>query len=78
LLPNLKRSPKKVDLFNFLQPEQRRKLVNAMFRKEYKDGDMIIRQGDQPDNFYILETGNTLVIKNDKQVAIYAAIERGS
>ena len=70
VVAKLEEITKKVDLFNFLQADQRRKLVNAMFKKEYKDGDMIIRQGDQPDNFYILETGNTLVIKNGKQVAV--------
>jgi len=67
---NLKKPPKKVDLFNFLQPDQRRNLVNAMFHKDYKDGVMIIKQGDQPDNFYIIESGQCIVVKNNIHVAL--------
>ena len=54
---------KKVDLFSLLQDEQRETLVNAMFRKEYKGGDVIIKQGDAPDNFYIIESGRCSVYK---------------
>ena len=43
----------KVDLFSFLTEEQHQNLVSAMFKKEYHKGDVIIREGEAPDNFYI-------------------------
>jgi cAMP-dependent protein kinase regulator len=60
----LEATTRKVDLFSFLQDDQRRALVNAMFKKEYKDGENIIVEGDQPDNFYIIESGNCRIVKN--------------
>ncbi|OHS99381.1 cAMP-dependent protein kinase regulatory subunit [Tritrichomonas foetus] len=70
----LEESVKKVDLFSFLQDEQRRTLVNAMFPCEYNDNDIIIKQGDQPDNFYILKSGKCRVLKRtgdrEAQVAV--------
>ena len=68
----LEESVKKVDLFSFLQDEQRRTLVNAMFPCKYKDGDVIIKQGDQPDNFYILNSGKCRVLKKtgDKEAQV--------
>ncbi|OHT03728.1 cAMP-dependent protein kinase regulatory subunit [Tritrichomonas foetus] len=70
----LEESVKKVDLFSFLQDEQRRVLVNAMFPCQYNDGDVIIKQGDQPDNFYILNSGKCRVLKKtgdrEQQVAV--------
>jgi cAMP-dependent protein kinase regulator len=59
----LEAATRKVDLFSFLQDEQRTALVNAMFKKEYKNGDSIITEGDQPDNFYIIESGECKVKK---------------
>ena len=70
----LDESIKKVDLFSFLQEDQRRTLVNAMFPCQYNDGDVIIKQGDQPDNFYILNAGKCRVLKKtgdrEAQVAV--------
>jgi cAMP-dependent protein kinase regulator len=69
----LEATVKKVDLFSFLQEDQRKMLVDAMFKKEYGDGAKIIQEGDQPDNFYILQSGRTRVLKKkagvDEQVA---------
>jgi cAMP-dependent protein kinase regulator len=49
-------------------------LVGAMFKKEYPDGAVIIREGDQADNFYILLSGACRVLKKidgtEKQVAL--------
>jgi cAMP-dependent protein kinase regulator len=59
----LEAATRKVDLFSFLQDDQRTALVNAMFKKEYKDGESIITEGDQPDNFYIIESGACVVKK---------------
>ena len=71
---SLEASIKKVDLFSFLTDEQRQTLVNAMFKLEFKDGDVIIKQGDQPDNFYILNSGKCKVFKKsgDKETQVAA------
>jgi cAMP-dependent protein kinase regulator len=59
----LEAATRKVDLFSFLQDDQRTALVNAMFKKEYKNGESIVIEGDQPDNFYIIESGMCKVKK---------------
>lgn len=68
----LEASVKKVDLFSFLTDEQRQTLVNAMFKLTFKGGDVIIKQGDQPDNFYILNSGKCKVFKKsgDKETQV--------
>ena len=69
---SLQASIKKVDLFSFLNDEQREVLVKAMFKQTFKDGDVIIKQGDQPDNFYILDSGKCKVFKKngDKETQV--------
>jgi cAMP-dependent protein kinase regulator len=70
----LEAAVRKVDLFSFLQDDQRRLLVGAMFERDYADGQVIIREGDQADNFYILLSGACRVTKKidgaEKQVAM--------
>ena len=44
-------------LFNSLDDEQTRIVIDAMFHKTYAAGEVIIRQGDDGDHFYILESG---------------------
>ena len=73
----LEATTRKVDLFSFLADDQRKELVGAMFKKEYGDKDVIIREGDAPDNFYIIESGRCKVFKKkgdkDIQVAVLSA-----
>lgn len=68
----LEETVKKVDLFSFLQDDQRRTLVSTMFPLEYKDKDIIIKQGAQPDNFYILKEGKCIVTikQGDKEMKV--------
>lgn len=54
---------KKVSFLSFLKQEQVTALVNAMFEKKYKAGDVIIKQGDMADNFYILQEGVVDIFK---------------
>ena len=44
-------------LFRHLDDEQRQFIVGAMFVKEYAQDDVIIQQGDDGDNFYIIDKG---------------------
>jgi cAMP-dependent protein kinase regulator len=55
-------------LFNHLDEDQREVVVDAMFRVEKAEGETIIKQGDDGDNFYIIESGqcDVFVKKGDK------------
>lgn len=39
-----------------------------MFPREYEEGSIIIKQGDNGDNFYVLDTGVCEVYKDDQLV----------
>jgi cAMP-dependent protein kinase regulator len=47
--------------FSHLDQDQMNQVVNAMFLVEKKEGDIIINQGDDGDNFYIIDTGSVEV-----------------
>jgi len=50
-------SIKNILLFRSLDKEQMQEVLDAMFEKEVKIGDEIIKQGDDGDNFYVIDTG---------------------
>jgi cAMP-dependent protein kinase regulator len=62
-----------VGLLSFLQDDQRRILVGAMFKREFADGEVIMKEGDDPDNFYVLLSGGCKIFKKtagvDEEVA---------
>ncbi|KAF6216581.1 hypothetical protein GE061_000924 [Apolygus lucorum] len=45
-------------LFRSLDPEQTNEVLNAMFEKRVQKGDSIIKQGDDGDNFYVIDSGS--------------------
>lgn len=45
--------------------DQRKILFNAMFEKKVTSGDVIIRQGDDGDNFYVIEKGEYDIFVKD-------------
>ncbi|XP_046662439.1 cAMP-dependent protein kinase type II regulatory subunit isoform X2 [Homalodisca vitripennis] len=53
----LAESVKKILLFRSLDKEQMHEVLDAMFEKRVKEGDYIIKQGDDGDNFYVIQTG---------------------
>ncbi|EQC41349.1 hypothetical protein SDRG_01323 [Saprolegnia diclina VS20] len=55
-------------LFKSLDEKQSKILLDAMFPKEFGVGEVIIKQGDDGDNFYILDTGVCEVYKDDNLV----------
>lgn len=71
-------SVKNILLFRALDPEQMNEILDAMFEKKVKPDDTIIRQGDDGDNFYVIESGiyNALVGEDNKHVHTYE--NRGS
>jgi len=44
-------------LFRSLDPEQVGEVLDAMFEKRVEVGDCVIQQGDDGDNFYVIESG---------------------
>lgn len=44
-------------LFNGLGKEEKADCVDAFYREEYESGTEVIKQGDQGDNFYVVESG---------------------
>ncbi|CAL8071052.1 unnamed protein product [Calicophoron daubneyi] len=48
---------KEILLFRCLDEEQKSRVIDAMQEKRVEDGEVIIRQGDYGDNFYIIESG---------------------
>lgn len=52
-------------LFKALDEKQHEIVLDAIFPKEFEPGEIIIKQGDDGDNFYILESGVCEVYKDD-------------
>ena len=48
-------------LFSHLDDSERQDVFDAMFSKNAESGEMIIRQGDSGDNFYIIHEGTAEV-----------------
>lgn len=55
-------------LFRNLEPDQKREVVDAMFERSVKKDELIIKQGDEGDNFYVVDSGLFQVSINDKKV----------
>ena len=53
-------------LFQFLPDEYFEKIVPLLQEEEYEFGDIIVRQGDPADAFYVLVSGRARVLKIDK------------
>lgn len=53
-------------LFRNLDQEQHTDVCNAMFERQVYKGDVIIQQGDEGDNFYIVDRGTFDVYVNSK------------
>lgn len=58
-------------LFRALEIEQMSEVLDAMFEKKVFAGDFIIRQGDDADNFYVIQSGSYKVFVDDVYVKSY-------
>ncbi|XP_011309984.1 cAMP-dependent protein kinase type II regulatory subunit [Fopius arisanus] len=58
-------SVRNILLFRALDKEQMTDVLDAMFEKHVQPGDFIIRQGDDGDNFYVIERGKFEVYVKD-------------
>lgn len=50
-------SVKNIFIFRALDPEQMNNVIDAMFDRKVHAGDDIIKQGDDGDNFYVIDSG---------------------
>ncbi|KFH01701.1 cAMP-dependent protein kinase regulatory subunit, partial [Toxoplasma gondii MAS] len=60
-----------VRILEDMDPYERSKLSDALRTATYEDGDVIIKEGETGDTFYILLEGAAEAIKNDKVVMEY-------
>lgn len=66
-------------LFRSLDAQQMQEVLDAMFEKRVEPGEYVIRQGDDGDNFYAIETGSFDVIvrgedSEERQVHRYEGV----
>ncbi|CAH8509810.1 unnamed protein product [Heterobilharzia americana] len=69
----LSNAVKEILLFRCLDEEQKSKVIDAMQEMKVKNGEIVITQGDDGDNFYIIESGTyDIYVRNptatDKQL----------
>ena len=60
----LKHAMKNILLFKACEPEQIQEILDAMFERKVQKGDEVITQGDDGDNFYVIELGKYDVVIN--------------
>ena len=70
---------RRASLFQFLPEEHFEKLRALLEEEQYEFGDLIVRQGDPADSFYILMSGRARVVKADQNGAevVLASLKPG-
>lgn len=63
-------------MFRSLDKNQIKRVIDAMFGRHVEQGDVIIEQGDDGDNFYVIESGVYDITVNKNSVGSYS--EKGS
>merc|ERR1719345_15653 len=58
----LKKSVEANILFGHLEASELKSVLDAMFAVDPKAGDVVIQQGDEGDNFYVIDSGTTEVL----------------
>jgi cAMP-dependent protein kinase regulator len=68
-------------LFKSLDSDQMLEVVDAMFEKRVEPGDLVIEQGDDGDNFYVIESGTyDCFVKNEsgEEKKVHTFEDKGS
>lgn len=65
----LQKAIKRNLLFSHLEDDEKSEIFDAMFQVEHKAGEVVIQQGDEGDNFYVLDTGEIDVFVNNNHVS---------
>uniref|UniRef100_U5EXY6 cAMP-dependent protein kinase type II regulatory subunit n=1 Tax=Corethrella appendiculata TaxID=1370023 RepID=U5EXY6_9DIPT len=71
-------SVKNILLFRSLDKEQMNEVLDAMFEKKVQSKDYIIKQGDDGDNFYVIESGVYKAYVGEDQKHIHTYDNSGS
>ena len=77
----LKHAMKNILLFRACEPEQIQDILDAMFERKVQKGDEVITQGDDGDNFYVIELGTYDVLINiggGEQKKVHTFVDSGS
>ena len=67
-MASLEKAIAKNVLFSHLDDSERSDIFDAMFAKEANEGEVIIQQGDEGDNFYIIDQGCVDIYVNGTKV----------
>ena len=67
-MASLEKAIAKNVLFSHLDDSERSDIFDAMFAKEANEGEVIIQQGDEGDNFYIIDQGSVDIYVNGTKV----------
>merc|ERR1711990_1015878 len=67
----LQQASEKIMLLNRLDQEQLQTILDAMEERNVTEGDVVIQQGDDGDNFYIIEKGNYDIVIGGNRVGAY-------
>jgi len=69
-----------IELFNCLLSEEKEQLANALTETQFLKGEVIIKEGEEGDAFYILSKGQVSFAKGGKEIALMDAAkpEKGS
>ena len=66
-----------VPLLSTLAPYERAKIADALETQRFQPGSTIIREGDKGESFYILESGNAAVYKNESGNSVLRTYVKG-
>ncbi|CRH02653.1 CAMP-dependent protein kinase regulatory subunit, putative [Plasmodium relictum] len=62
---------KQVTILKDMDPYERSKVADCLKSKNYSDEEIIIKEGEEGDTFYMLIDGNAIALKNDKVIKTY-------
>lgn len=65
-----------VPVLQSLSSYERSKLADALSSELYKDGEIVVKEGEQGENFYFIEDGEANVLK-DGETGIIATLKKG-
>lgn len=77
----LRQAMKNILLFKACEAEQIKEILDAMFERKVEEGEKVIQQGDDGDNFYVIETGTYDVFVNigaEQQKKVHTFVDSGS